>query len=207
MTEQTSIYIAGFCPLMLHGLEFVLKQEHFKFEKKIVSDAPSSIENSKNNFLLLFHLRKNFDENRKSVGCFLKRYPLSRIIVLSENCKQPHIKAFFKLGIRGYVLPTIGDVRLKQAIHEVLAGKSFLDPSISKKWIDMTFHNSKPNAELTRREEEVLDLIIEEYTTKEIGQKLFISSCTAETHRINIIRKLGVRNTAGVVREAMRMGR
>ncbi len=207
MTEQTPIYIAGYCPLMLHGLEFMLKEAHFKFEKKIASGHPFTIENSNSNFLLLFHLKKNFAENQKSVGCFLKRYPLSRVIILSENYKQAHIRAFFKLGIRGYVLPTINDVNLKQALGEVISGKSYLDSSVSEKWINAALHTSGIDVKLTRREEEVLDLIVEEHTTKEIAQKLFISSCTAETHRINIIRKFGVRNTAGVVREAMRMGR
>jgi len=57
---------------------------------------------------------------------------------------------------------------------------------------------------LTRREKEVLQLIVEENTTEEIARRLFISPCTVETHRANILGKLGVRNVAGIVREAMR---
>ncbi|MCR9014596.1 helix-turn-helix transcriptional regulator [Aquiflexum sp. XJ19-11] len=56
---------------------------------------------------------------------------------------------------------------------------------------------------LTKREKEILQLIVEEYTTQEIANKLFISFCTVETHRLHLIQKMGVRNTAGLVREAV----
>lgn len=59
---------------------------------------------------------------------------------------------------------------------------------------------------MTRREKEVLQLIMDEYTTREIASKLFISHCTVETHRINLIQKLGVKNTAGMVRVAFEYG-
>jgi len=59
---------------------------------------------------------------------------------------------------------------------------------------------------LTPRENEVLQLIVEEHTINEIAKKLFISQCTVETHRVNLIHKLGVKNTAGLVRVAFEAG-
>jgi len=207
MTAKTPIYIAGHSPLVLLGLEFLLKRENYQFRRKFLPSDITISEKGKEGFLLLIHLKKGFTSNLRLIKQFLSEYPLAKIVVLSENCDQRHIKSFFKFGIRAYVLPTISDGKLKQAINEVLSGKSFLDSSVSETWIDMTLNADKKTRKLTRREEEVLDLIIEEHTTREIAEKLFISSCTAETHRINIIRKLGVRNTAGIVREGIRMGR
>lgn len=207
MTSKTPIYIAGYCPLVLLGLEFMLKQEKYSFKHRFLLSDIRIREHQECSFMLLVHLKKSFAANIKLVKRLVRSYPRSRIMILSENCNQSNIRNFFKSGIRGYVLPTISDTKLNQAIQEVLSGKSFLDASVSEKWINRALCASEDTIQLTQREEEVLDLIIEEHTTKEIAQKLFISSCTAETHRINIIRKLGVRNTAGIVREAMRMGR
>ncbi|MCO6477059.1 MAG: response regulator transcription factor [Phaeodactylibacter sp.] len=84
-------------------------------------------------------------------------------------------------------------------------GKRSLSDNVKKLILEYSLGIGPKKKKLTEREQEVLQLIIEEYTTKEIAKKLFISSCTVETHRLNIIQKLGVRNTAGIVREAMRM--
>ncbi len=206
MTSKTPIYISSYCPLVLLGLEFMLKRENYLFKKKFMSAEITISEDHESSFLVLFHLEEGFVSNIKLIKRFIIRYPLAKIMILSENGNQRHIKKFFKSGIRAYMLPTICDGKLKQAIQEVLSGKSFLDSCISETWVTMTLQRTEPKVHLTRREREVLDLIVAEHTTKEIAEKLFISSCTAETHRINIIRKLGVRNTAGIVREAMRMG-
>ncbi len=103
-------------------------------------------------------------------------------------------------GLNGYLLRDASAEKLCQAIDIVLAGKAYVDPDLQA---------GSPSlrpliSPLTKRERQVLRLIVLEYTTDEIAGKLFISRCTVETHRAHILQKLGVRNTAGIVREAMR---
>ena len=70
-------------------------------------------------------------------------------------------------------------------------------------WLTESAPKKKTGCKLTQREQEVLQLIVDEFTTTEIAKKLFIGQCTVETHRIKLIQKLGVKNTAGLVREAV----
>ena len=154
--------------------------------------------------LLLLHLGENYKSNIQYCKQLLARAPASRIIVFctDENCKK--VKAYFTAGIKGYALPTISPEELGKALAVMELNEVYLDPRLSTNWANQSLGLCSRGVSLTRREQEVLQLIINEYTTKEIAEKLFISSCTAETHRLNIMHKLGVRNTAGLVREALR---
>ena len=105
-----------------------------------------------------------------------------------------------------YLLHTAAVDRFRYAVTSVLHGDRYLDPALEASWnrsAGLPRSLSLPEP-LTRRERQVLDLIVQECTTGEIAGKLFIGNCTVETHRAHILQKLGVRNTAGIVREAMR---
>lgn len=85
----------------------------------------------------------------------------------------------------------------------------YIPASMSKAfatWITVADHKKKQDNKLTQREQEILQLIVEEFTTSEIAKKLYIGQCTVETHRINLIQKLGVKNVAGLVRVALEAG-
>lgn len=112
----------------------------------------------------------------------------------------PVVERMVREGLAGYLLRNATVPRLVEALGHLFAGKPFIDPRLRAREAVL-----RPLVEpLTRRERQVLGLIVQEHTTDEIAASLFIGRCTVETHRAHILQKLGVRNTAGIVREAMR---
>ncbi|THH39527.1 response regulator transcription factor [Neolewinella litorea] len=116
------------------------------------------------------------------------------------------IKQLLAGGLDGYLLQSAPPERFRQAVDEVCAGRGYIDPELKADWLrrELGEYRLTPIDPLTKRERQVLRLIVLEHTTEEIAGMLFISRCTVETHRAHILSKLGVRNTAGIVREAMR---
>jgi len=139
----------------------------------------------------------------------LKNYPQLRILVLSSSDVLILVKKMLKLGCMGYILKDADDTTILQAIETVQKGGQFLAPALQQMMIDDMFRNKKSekkNTALTRREKEVLQLIIDEFTNQEIADKLFLSLHTVENHRISLLHKLEVKNTAGLVKVALQTG-
>ncbi len=140
-----------------------------------------------------------------------KEYPSVKVIALSMISESNLIKLMLKNGADGYLHKNAGRDEIVEAICDVHAGKKYLSQEISDILIgqdlkdDHKISNS-PFPKLSRREEQILELIIDEKTTQEISEQLFISFGTVETHRRNIMIKLGVKNTAGMVRIALEYG-
>ena len=147
-------------------------------------------------------------EIKKALGfCqqMLKSHPKIKILVFCDNKDPKIIKSLLKSGVKGYLLPHCNIKNINSALRQLDKGRIFIDPDLSQilsnGLLDIDPVKSK-NISLTKREKQILLLIIDEYTTQEIANKLFISFCTVETHRLHLIQKMGVRNTAGLVREA-----
>lgn len=137
----------------------------------------------------------------------IKATPNLKIIALSMHKESSLIKMMLSNGAKGYVLKNAGQDEVIEAIKTVFKGKMYLDEAVNDIVINSVASNasakaSNPFPTLSRREKEVLLLILDEYTTQEIADKLFISFGTVETHRRNMLIKTGVRNTAGLVRVA-----
>ena len=135
--------------------------------------------------------------------------PKSKILLFSAGDTIPEIKIYFKQGIHAYLPKTAGPGDIADALFNIQAGNLYIPASLNRtfaSWITDPVRKKKRGSEITQREKEVLSLIVEEHTTGEIAKKLFISYCTVETHRINLIQKLGVKNTAGLVRVAFEAG-
>ena len=135
--------------------------------------------------------------------------PHSKILLFGSGDSIPEIKAFFKQGIHAYLPKTACPCDISEALSGLAAGNLYVPASLNRtftSWLTDPMRKKKRGCEITRREQEVLSLIVEEHTTGEIAKKLFISYCTVETHRINLIQKLGVKNTAGLVRVAFEAG-
>ncbi|MGC6429416.1 MAG: response regulator [Jejuia sp.] len=135
----------------------------------------------------------------------LKKYPNLKIIGLTNFEDISFVKRMLKNGVHGYLLKNTDKLELLMAISTVLSGELFLQKGTQKKLLSQTNITSdnglKPN--LTRREHDVLVAISEELTTQEISEKLFISPKTVETHRMNIMSKLGAKNSVGIIKIAI----
>ena len=135
--------------------------------------------------------------------------PQVKVIALTMLKDLSLIKLMLKNGALGYILKNAGKDEVLEAIHSVHAGKRYLDDDVNEIVLNDLSNaknikrNQSPFPVLSRREKEILQLILDEFTAPEIAEKLFISLGTVETHRRNILSKTGSRNTAGLVRMTM----
>jgi DNA-binding NarL/FixJ family response regulator len=133
--------------------------------------------------------------------------PETRIILLTSSKEERQVLEALMAGVKGYVLKSQATADLLQAVREVAKGRTYLSPDISHVVVD-AYIGKKPIPEdpLTPREKEVLQLIAEGKTTKEVAQFLRLSVKTAEFHRTRLMAKLEVHQTASLVRYAIRKG-
>jgi two-component system, NarL family, response regulator NreC len=136
-----------------------------------------------------------------------KQTPHTKTILLTMYTEDQYVLEAFRSGLRGYVIKTQAAGDLVRAIREVMRNAVYLSPGISRTLIDAYRTKTEVPADpLSLREREVLQLIAEGKSTKEIATVLGLSAKTAETHRARIMRKLEIRETAGLVRYAIRRG-
>lgn len=134
----------------------------------------------------------------------------TRVLALSMYDHPDLIQEILEAGASGYILKNISKEELSLALRTVNSGRSYMMQEV-RVILDKTIRTQKDRGEasshvLTKREKEVVKLICMECTTPEIATALFLSTQTIDTHRKNIIQKLGVRNTAGLVRYAKERG-
>lgn len=135
--------------------------------------------------------------------------PHIKIIALTSFADVAIVRNMIAKGADGYLLKSADQDLILQASQSVLSGKQFLDPDVQQTLIASSLHQHQQTGflpRLTRREQEVLHLIADEMTTPEIADKLCINHKTVESHRMNLLQKLGVKNMAGLIRVAVEKG-
>lgn len=134
-------------------------------------------------------------------------YPELLILVLTNLEHRYYIKSMLQFGVRGYVLKSSDEAVLLAAIRAVAQGDVYFDPSIRRMAIKEQKGNaSEPFPSLTRREKEILHLLTLDYSSKDIAEKLFLSNRTVENHRMHLLQKLDVKNSASLIKKAMELG-
>ena len=136
-----------------------------------------------------------------------RRHPEVRILMLSMLRDSILIRELLEAGASGYLLKNASREEVVAAIRKVQKGGRAFSPDLMEVLLDHSPKSSSTSSglfpKLSRREKQVLQLIVQERTTAEIAEELFISFGTVETHRRNLLMKLSVRNTAGLVRKAV----
>lgn len=136
-----------------------------------------------------------------------KRFPDTLTVLLTMFEDELYVLEALKAGVRGYVLKSQASPDLVNAVNEVLGGSVYLSPGISETVLKASLSDYSGRAEvLTDRERQVLQLIAEGHTTKEIARTLDVGVKTAESHRSKLMRKLDIHETATLVRYAIRHG-
>ena len=129
-----------------------------------------------------------------------------RVLALSNYDELSYVKSMINEGANGYILKNIEPSQLIHAIQSVLAGTPYYSNEVALKLIDSAKNSDKAvntrKSGLTKRELEVLKMIAQEMTNDEIAKSLFISKRTVDTHRQNLLNKLNVKNTAGLIKAA-----
>jgi DNA-binding NarL/FixJ family response regulator len=136
-----------------------------------------------------------------------KTSPRTKVILLTQHTEDYMVLSGLRAGVRGYVLKTKASAELVQALRAVCKGEMYLTQSVSSTVVQAYLTNSEiPERTLSDRERQVLQLVAEGKTTKEIASLLSISVNTAESHRSNLMDKLDIHDTAGLVRYAIHNG-
>ncbi len=139
-----------------------------------------------------------------------KEFPEIKVLALSMHNEESFVTEILKYGAQGYILKNTGKKELISAIENVFGGHSYFSDAVTetimKSLVNQRSGQKKSSAvlpKISRREKDVLNLIVKEYTTQEIADTLFISLKTVESHRRSLLTKMNVRNTAGLVRVAI----
>ena len=135
----------------------------------------------------------------------LEKHPKIKIIALTNYEDVSFVKRMLDFGASGYLLKNVHKDELVEAIYTVIKGENYLQKVIETKILNQSLGRVKNSTilKLTRRETEVLKAIYEEMTTQEISEKLFISPKTVEAHRMNMMSKLGAKNSVGMIKIAI----
>ena len=145
-------------------------------------------------------------------------FPSMPILMLSMHDSEEYINLSFENGANGYLLKDCTKAEMLEAIHKILNGERFISKSASQVLMTRILNQNgsapKPQSlpqtngitpELTKREKEILNLVYDGLSNKEIAGKLFLSVRTIDTHRYNILQKLKAKNTADLINKAMKM--
>ncbi|MBI4499842.1 MAG: response regulator transcription factor [Gemmatimonadetes bacterium] len=135
-------------------------------------------------------------------------HPSVRVIILSMHASEEYVRRALIVGAAGYVLKDAEKEELELALKSVARGGTYLSPQVSRPVIsDYTERTSRHSLErLTARQREILQLIAEGNSTKDIAQNLGLSVKTVETHRAQLMARLDIHDIAGLVRYAIRAG-
>lgn len=135
------------------------------------------------------------------------QFPSVKLLFVTMHADPAYIRAAFQAGASGYILKqSLGD-ELTQALHAVLRGHTYLTPLIAKEVVDgMLNGDSRPLAELTARQQEVLQLIVDGLSAKDIAGKLNISHRTVEFHKAQLMQQLNLHSTVELIKFAMTNG-
>ena len=137
----------------------------------------------------------------------MKSNPRTKVVLLTMHTEDHLILESLRAGVTGYVLKTKAASELVQALRAVCQGEMFLTQSISRTIVQAFLRNTPvPGNPISDRERQVLQLVAEGKTTKEVASLLGISVKTAESHRSNLMEKLNIHDTAGLVRYAIKHG-
>lgn len=192
--------------LVLDGLEVLLST--FEFVEKTQS-ALNFIELKdilkKESFdVLLLDIHFGQHDGREIIGEIKQMAPDMKVIALTSHSDSVTIKSSVNAGFDGYLLKIDGREDIEKALKAVTNNEKYFSLKTQQTFFEMS--TSKNKIELTEREKEVLQLIVQEKTTKEIAEQLCLSEKTIETHRASIMQKLEVKNIAGMVKKAIMQG-
>lgn len=208
-----TIVLADDHQVVRQGLRALLEtQEDFSIVGEAADGitAAQMVENLKPNILVLDLMMTGMNglEVTRQVS---KRSPKTIVVILSMHNNEGYVLEALRAGAKAYILKESSADELVRAIREVIAGRRYLGPPLSERVIETYLRKAEssiidPYDTLTAREREVLHLAAQGSTNAEIAAKLFISRRTAEIHRTNMMRKLGLHTQTQLVRYAIQRG-
>lgn len=199
-------------PLAVNGISMMLAGQHDMEIIATFNNGTNLLEGLKTHqpdVLLLDVLLPDISGNELA-ALITKNYPAIRMIALTSLDAPAMVKSMLFNGCIAYLLKGTDQSTLVTAIHHAQRGEEFIEPSLKEHLVQNIVRQQKSTVpipyELTKREQEILQLIVKGDTTLEIAGKLSISPRTAETHRLALLKKLYAKNVAELVGIAIRLG-
>jgi two-component system, NarL family, response regulator NreC len=203
-----SVLLADDHPVFRQGLRALLEREKFE----VVGEASDGLEaiaaaERLQPQVVVIDLAMPALNGIDAVREIVKRVPRAKAVLLTMHTEEHHVLEALRAGAKACVSKSQAAEHLLQAIKDVCAGGVYLSPHVSGAVVQAYLAKTElPYDPLTPRERQVLQLIAEGKTTKETAAVLEVSVKTAETHRTNLMEKLDIHSTAGLVRYAIRRG-
>jgi DNA-binding NarL/FixJ family response regulator len=212
--HKINIILVDDHPMVVAGLITLLKPYRHIKVIATYTQATALLEGLKRQLpdVLLLDLVLPDWQGKELVSEILTMYPKLKILVLTSIDIPAMVSSMMRRGCRGYLMKGAGPAMLAEAIETVNRDEEYIEPALQELLLqNVTRYKTHQEGlsilpELSQREKEILKLIAEENTTKEISEKLYISYRTAENHRYNLIQKLDVKNTAGLIKVAIQLG-
>lgn len=203
-SEKVKVVVVDDHPLVIEGLRSSLGEENTIEVVNCFENATDLFAFLKRSVANVVILDVNLPDMNGVEICekITKKYSHIKVVGLSTYNDPSIIKQMVKNGAKGYLLKNVTSKELATAIHQIHEGHSYFSGEIQKILADSIFDNIAI-PKLTRREKEILSLVAEGTTTPQIAEKLIISPLTVETHRRNLIQKMGVSNAAQLVKMAI----
>lgn len=205
-----NIAIADDHLLILNGLKVILNESEDISVSFTANDGKELLDNlqTENPDVILLDIELPDSNGIDLCKVIKNKYPAIKIIALTNHDETVYVKKMMKSGADGYLLKGTNQTTLLEAIHKVLKHELYIDDTIKSNIIEETISGKKLKSliKLTKRENEILTLIVNEYSNQEIADRLFLSVRTVESHRLSLSQKLNVKNTVGLVKEALLRG-
>ncbi len=202
------VLIADDHEMFRQGLRAVLEEEGFQFVAE-ASNGREAVQLCQQHYpeVAILDISMPLLNGIFAAREIIKSNPRTKVVLLTQHTEDQMVLESLRAGVTGYVLKTKAASELVHALRAVCRGEMYLTQSISRTIVQaFLMKDSLPERPLSDRERQVLQLVAEGKTNKEIASLLGISLNTAESHRTNLMEKLDIHDTAGLVRYALRNG-
>jgi two-component system, NarL family, response regulator NreC len=210
--DKISVLIADDHRLVRDGLKTIIDSSndiHVVGEASNGLEVLKKVEELKPNVILLDISMPKLN-GMEAARRIRKEHPETKILILTMHEEEEYALKMVRLGVSGYLLKDSTALEVMEAIRSVYNGKAFFSPQIAKviaeSYREAVAGKEDPYERLNDREREILQLITEGHTNKQIAEILFISPKTVDNHRTNLMRKLDIHSTADLVRWATKRG-
>jgi DNA-binding NarL/FixJ family response regulator len=208
MTQALRVVLADDHPVVRHGLRGLLEREGFAVAGE-AADGKEAIRIARElrPEVAVLDLSMPLVSGLEAARTLQNEEVVKGVVLLTVHREDHYVLEALRAGIRGYVLKSQAPQDIAEAIRRVAKGGVYLSPGLSELLIDAYVNRREPVADpLSPRERQVLQLVAEGKTTKEVAVVLDISVKTADSHRTRLMKKLDIHETAGLVRYAIRRG-
>lgn len=197
------ILIADDHQIFIDGLLMIFADIKFVDEIHVATNGLEVISILENHSIDLAILDVNMPKPNGFDLCriILDKYIDTKVMILSMYGDENFMNEFIRMGVIAYVLKNAGKHELLEAIEHVIKGELYISKDLRSKQ-EVIEDDFVKSLSLTKREKEIISLLAREKSSQEIADALFISIYTVNTHRKNILHKLGIKNTAGLVKFA-----